>query len=795
MPITEETGAARTIVNGGAPQQATKRWQDRALEWLRAGRRKLARDRRGQIAIVFAISAVTVLTAVGGGLDLGRAYLTRQQLSETVALTCQYANRASVAQVAFGGGGQSSYTADVNAFLTAAWNSQNPTYKETVTTPFTYTTGGAGVVNVAANVPTTLMNLVGIKTIPVSVSKPCFDQISSTPAPASNGTVVAEGFNNNANPGSYNWYLPNGQINMPGSGVAIGTTNSFPSTVGYIGSTGTKWYIMGYCLEVDSINDTASTIPQGSYAAELDCDNGSGSAGNSSISTQVYLGAGSYELRYFYKARVHDVNYTPAYICGSSASDVSWATDGGYDGQFSGHTATDQINVYLDPAGSDGNPPTHSTNSYSGSSSQTLAGSDLIDTCVYASDWLERSVPITVTTPGYYWLTFAADGYSDSYGGLVDDIRLCAGTCTDGPADNNTDSFSYNFPWTDSNLANATSLWSPSCMAGTANTSVLLFQDTLQNSSDSSDGAYSSDLASSGAVSDASCWQAPTSGWAVAPTNKLAYINERTGYTPPSPLSMSVQINYAGAQIMSRPFLLVPGYYKLTYDYEADAQFASVNITMTNGGIASNGFCGATPTAAKYSTIANAGTVSYTATSVYSTTSPGTLPWNVDTIAAFISSGRLVSTPNISSTLGATTTYLNPGSSTSSTTETVAPDAMSTSSYTVSTTSALLDMCFYAPSWQTRSAYFQIVKPGYYWLTFSTLASTLGASTSNWAGSVANVELTAIGGPSTSTSGFSSTPVAVPAPAPQASSTISYTTVNSSGNTVTAFSIPGETYN
>jgi hypothetical protein len=791
VPKTEHRGSNRTIAETGAGRPAPLHWLRRALAALRARGHRYAHDRSGQVALVFAISTVALLTAVGSGLDLGRAYLTRQQLSATVALTCQYANRPSVAQVAFGSGGSSSYAADVNTFLTAAWNSQNPTYSETNATPFTYTTGGAGIISVAANVPTTLMNLVGVRSIPVSVTKPCFDQIASTPPPASNGSVIREGFDNNAQPGHYNWYLPNGSITTPDSGVDIVESNSFPSTVGYIGATGVQWYIMGYCLEVDSINNTSPVIPQGSYSAELDCDNSQDNAGNSSISTQAYLGAGSYELRYFYKARIRDKYYTPGYICGSSASDVSWATDGNYDG-LQGHTATDQINVYLDPAGADGNPPTHSTQSYSGSPPQTLAGADLIDTCVYAADWVERSVPITVTTAGYYWLSFAADGFSDSYGGLIDDIRLCTGTCTDTTEDYNTDNFANNFPWTDPNLASATSNWTQSCMSGSANTSVLLFEDTLQDTSDTSDGIYAADLASSGAFEDASCWTAPTTGWAAGATNKVAYVNERSGYTPPSPLGMSVQINYGGAQLISRPFLLVPGYYKLGYDYEADAQFSLLNSIIGSSGQPST-FCGATPSAASYAWLSG-GASSFSATSVVSSTSPGTLAWKVNPIAAFISSGQLVSTPILSSTLGDSATYLNPGSTTASSSETVAPDAINLSAYTASSTSALLDLCLYASSWQQRTAYIQIVKPGYYWLTFSTLASTLGASTSSLAGSIANVDLTAIGGPSISTVGFSSTPVAVPAPGPAAGSTITYTTTDSSGNTVTAFSIPGETY-
>ncbi len=37
----------------------------------------------------------------------------------------------------------------------------------------------------------------------------------------------------------------------------------------------------------------------------------------------------------------------------------------------------------------------------------------------------------TIETAGHYWLSFAADGTSDSFGGQIDAIELCRGTCSD----------------------------------------------------------------------------------------------------------------------------------------------------------------------------------------------------------------------------------------------------------------------------------------------------------------------------------------------------------------------------
>ena len=106
---------------------------------------------------------------------------------------------------------------------------------------------------------------------------------------------------------------------------------------------------MGYCVEIDHAGVNTTTVAEGNFAAELDCENGSHNAGNSSISTNIYLPAGSYELRYNYESRVDYPDYDPAYLCGTTASDLSWANDTNshYTGVSNAYR-TNQINVYLD---------------------------------------------------------------------------------------------------------------------------------------------------------------------------------------------------------------------------------------------------------------------------------------------------------------------------------------------------------------------------------------------------------------------------------------------------------------
>jgi Flp pilus assembly protein TadG len=54
------------------------------------------RNRQGSIAILFALTCVMLFVGVGAGLDLTRAYQTRQKLAEVAMLSCQYATRPAI---------------------------------------------------------------------------------------------------------------------------------------------------------------------------------------------------------------------------------------------------------------------------------------------------------------------------------------------------------------------------------------------------------------------------------------------------------------------------------------------------------------------------------------------------------------------------------------------------------------------------------------------------------------------------------------------------------------------------
>jgi hypothetical protein len=684
--------------------------------------RQFASNTKANVAAMFAISLVGFALAVGGGVDLARSYNASQKLYEVAVLGCQYASRPSVidadATNNSGTGGGSTYSTMVTNFINSSLTSQNFQYTQTNATPFTFTQNGPANVSLTAVVPTTFMQIANITQMPVSATVHCYDSPSSIPQVNTSSSIVSEGFENVTCNGPTCYILPDGSSTswpQPRSPV------TFTANVGYTGTTGTQWYISGYCLEIDRVGQIKSSTPQGTHEAELDCDNGSNSAGNSAISTKVYLAAGDYELRWDYASRIEYPDYDPTYICGTTASDVSWANDtNAVGGGNSGNSfRNNQINVYLD-AISGSSPPTHTT--FFG---ETLAGSNLIDVCVYGMTWLERSVRIVVTTPQYYWLTFAADGQNNSYGGQIDNIRLCPGTCPGTPQDN--------FP----------SSWL---------SSKVLFEDTFETPFYTVSGYNTAGnmYNSTGTSGSASGW--PTlaaSGWANAPVNQIPY----WAGCPQGIQCVQLGWNTSSNTLISRPFLLDPGYYEVDYNYVPEVKFS--NLTSV--------YCGATPSAANISSLSSQ---SGTGVDRVLGVSHGTLKEDTNTVGVFMSHAQLASTPNLTSTLGATTTYTNP-SGTTTTTPTAAPNAISLTSYNSAQNNPLLDICGYAPTAQARSATILIQKPAYYWLTLSSLGTI-----DDFGGQIDDVKLTALGSP------YMSSPpsgaVTIPVPAPQALGSIAY---------------------
>jgi hypothetical protein len=248
---------------------------------------------------------------------------------------------------------------------------------------------------------------------------------------------------------------------------------------------------------------------------------------------------------------------------------------------------------------------------------------------------------------------------------------------------------------------------------------------------------------------------ASASGWRVGPVNQVNFVFSNASQGKQT-LELDADQNVGGVSTSQRTatqrFLLVPGYYQLSYMYKS-------NVTFTSLG--NNVYCGATPTLANYSALSG------TATGNTSYSGGGNASWKLDTntIGVFMSHDLLASNPNAAS-VSTKVSYLNPDN-TSTWTPTVPSDNINLSSYNSAQVNPLLDICGYALAWQTRTAAIKIVKPGYYWLTFASLGTADKAGAA-----IDDVKLWALG--SLYMSSPPSGAVAIPVPDPQPGSTISF---------------------
>lgn len=139
-------------------------------------------DERGNVALLFGLTVVMIFVAVGAGLDLARAYQTRQKLAEVAMLACQYATRPTIiAPVAASNSGtlqQQDYVAAVTSYINTSLGAQKLAVMQTSSAPFTYTPGGNSQVTLTATMPTVFMQIANVNTIPLKATANCFTTVA-----------------------------------------------------------------------------------------------------------------------------------------------------------------------------------------------------------------------------------------------------------------------------------------------------------------------------------------------------------------------------------------------------------------------------------------------------------------------------------------------------------------------------------------------------------------------------------------------------------------------------------------
>jgi Flp pilus assembly protein TadG len=138
---------------------------DKKLRLLRAITRAFLKSRRGNVAMIFAISVIPLVIGAGAGLDFARAMLVRQQMGEAL-------DAAALAVGSTTGLDQAKAQTLAQKFFDANYTVDKTLYgSPTVSIPTSgYDSKGSVLITASDTMPTVLMKLAGITNLPISTS-------------------------------------------------------------------------------------------------------------------------------------------------------------------------------------------------------------------------------------------------------------------------------------------------------------------------------------------------------------------------------------------------------------------------------------------------------------------------------------------------------------------------------------------------------------------------------------------------------------------------------------------------
>lgn len=355
--------------------------------------RSFLKDTSGSTALIFGLGLPVLTLAVGGGIDYSQAVARRQAIASAVEIGCREASLEInyLAQQA-GAKPNQDYTSVANDKIRARVNGISQ-----------YGVSGVGVTSIVANNVITAVatatsanafgGILGYNTIALRVERRCNYEL--TPPTTGPGTVLfTESFEVGHNVASNSW-------------TVLKNWNGWTTQSSQGG------------IEINGIPElAANTIRFGNFFAELDshCYT-SGCRTNSSMWREFpNLAVGNYELSYWYISRERNPAYAGQTLCALS-TDAKAKWDAIKLDRW--REQTNRIEVFFQKKGS----------SYSTPAKDVDKATDQVDVCVHADKWTERKIPLKVTTKGTYRIFFQAAGREDTYGGLIDYIRFCSGTC------------------------------------------------------------------------------------------------------------------------------------------------------------------------------------------------------------------------------------------------------------------------------------------------------------------------------------------------------------------------------
>ncbi|MEY4241645.1 MAG: hypothetical protein RJA14_1341 [Pseudomonadota bacterium] len=359
------------------------------LSQIRRCVRNLLAHTGGSTAMTFTIALPVLVLAVGGGVDLMNAMSHRQKIASALEIACvqsaleinyKIAN-GSDAEADFGPG---TVVPIANARITAAGiNSGVDVTGETSLTDITIEAQGGSAAHFS--------QIAGVTSLPVTVKRECRFALPEQVTPPGE-TLFVESFEQGHSVARNSW-------------TVLGQNGNRPS-----GAVWNDWQTHNAGVEINGIPQlSGGTIRFGNFFAELDSHcYVPGCNSNSAMSRIVELRPGNYRVGYWYTSRIKNnvASWRGVVACGPTETDPAVAS------YRSWNQETNRIELFVEREGD-----------------YSFAARNMVDVCVYADQWVHRTIDFQVQEAGEYRISWRAAGRQDTTGGLIDHLQLCRDAC------------------------------------------------------------------------------------------------------------------------------------------------------------------------------------------------------------------------------------------------------------------------------------------------------------------------------------------------------------------------------
>ena len=338
------------------------------------------KDESGVSALIFALALPALAAGVGGAVEISRAAAFKQRLWSAAELSCRHA--ALNVNTARKDNKNKDYTYMVTDAVQKNFRAKG---FDSINSPNPSLTSTNIQINATGNMPLYFSSVLNIPSMSFSLVENC--------------AVTPTG------------YDPDDKVLLFAESFEKG--HSVPANSWTVLQNWNGWKTKDAGVEINGQRElSGNTIRFGDFFAELDSHcYVSGCHSNSTMSYERLLDPGTYEVSYWYIARKRFPEYANQIICSTDAEmtgdarhdKVAWANI---------EDQTNRIELYVEKA-----------NDYN------FDRKNMVDVCVAADKWIERKIQFKVKNEATYRISWRAAGREDTYGGLIDYLRICQNAC------------------------------------------------------------------------------------------------------------------------------------------------------------------------------------------------------------------------------------------------------------------------------------------------------------------------------------------------------------------------------